>query len=111
MASKLESDELYLRLFLAYKSYEGRLGSKVSQAALAEAIGESQPTISEWLRKDGRVPSVEQVERVARVLGVSPGWVAFNEGVMLSGAHPPAKPLPAGRLTKVATKREGKRRP
>jgi transcriptional regulator with XRE-family HTH domain len=63
-------------------------------------VGASQPTVAEW-ENGVRTPSIEQVELLSEALGVSPGWLAFNEGVMLSGHQPPVQTMPLGRKVKV----------
>jgi transcriptional regulator with XRE-family HTH domain len=104
MAYKPSITELPQRLFQAWKAYEGRLSQRVTQGDLAELVGEGQPTVSDWLNGN-RTPSLAQVVTIARVFGVSPGWIAFGEGVMLAGNHPPPKPMPPGHLTRVDSKR------
>ncbi len=87
------------RLFQAWKSYEGRTKQGVTQTALAEMVGEVQPTVSKWL--DGtRTPTIEQVATIAKALRVSAGWLAFGEGVMLGGYHDPPRVMPPGERLK-----------
>lgn len=93
------------RLFQAKTAREGQLGERLTQKEIGEILGVSQPTVADW-EKGVRTPSIEQVELLAKTLRVSPGWLAFNEGVMLSGNHPPAKPMPPTQKTMVeASKR------
>jgi transcriptional regulator with XRE-family HTH domain len=108
MGIKSSVDDLPQRLFQAWKAYEGRKAERVTQGELAELVGESQPTVSEWLNGN-RTPSVAQVETIARVLMVSPGWIAFNEGTMLHGHHDPPRPMPPERLEKLESKKKGAR--
>ncbi len=100
LANKPGTADFKTRLFQAQLHYEGKVGERLTQAALGALVGVSQPTAADWLN-GVRTPSIEQVEALARALGISPGWLAFNEGVMLAGNHPPAKPMPPGSRKKV----------
>ncbi len=97
------------RLFQAQLAYEGRAGKRLTRVEFAEMVGVSQPTASDWFTGT-RTPSLEQTETIARCLGVSPGWLGFNEGVMLSGNHPPAKPMPLDQKTRVESPKKRRAR-
>jgi DNA-binding XRE family transcriptional regulator len=88
------------RLFQAKSAYEGRVGERITQKQLGEMVGVSQPTVADW-ENGVRTPSIEQVELLSEALGVSPGWLAFGEGVMHSGHQPPVQTMPPGRKVKV----------
>jgi transcriptional regulator with XRE-family HTH domain len=96
------------RLFQARNHYEGKVGGRLTDVAFAEMMGVSQPTVSDW-KNGNRYPDLVQTEKMARVLGVSAGWLGFAEGTMLAGHHPPAKPMPPERLEKVESKKKGAR--
>lgn len=52
---------------------------KVSQEALAEKLGRSQPGLSAWLR-GFREPALDDINEIADLLGVSRVWVTHGEG-------------------------------
>lgn len=55
----------------------------LTQRALATLAKCSESTISEieaGIRGGGRMPQIDTVEVFARVLNVSPGWLAFGDG-------------------------------
>jgi transcriptional regulator with XRE-family HTH domain len=108
MPNKSSVDDLPKRLFQAMRQYEARVGERLTGVAFAAMVGVSQPTVSDW-ENGNRTPGLHQVEAIARTLGVSPGWLAFNEGVMLAGNHPPAKPMPPGNRKKVDPPRRDQR--
>ncbi len=108
MAPKSTVIPLPERLFQAQLSYEGKTGERLTRGRFAEMVGVSQPTASEWFTGT-RLPSLEQVEAIARALGVSPAWIAFGEGVMLAGNHPPATATPPSSKTRAETKGRGRR--
>lgn len=96
---------LQARMFMSAR--EGRV---VSQTEIGDTLGVTGVTVGRW-EEGGREPnSLEQVERLALALGVSPGWLAFGEGAMLSGHHGPAKRLPDSEKKKVEPPPQGKRR-
>ncbi len=72
-----------------YQLKERRLN--LSQEDLAGVLGVSQGTVSNWRR--GLRPTVDAIERAARTLGVSPGWLAFGEGVMIPALDAPVLSL------------------
>lgn len=58
-----------------------RNAAKISQQQLAELVGCSQPSMSEWER-DVSNPSVESLAMMANVLSVSFEWLAVGRGQM-----------------------------
>lgn len=106
MSDKLAVDGVGQRMFQAWKSFEGERGSRVTQGELADLVGESQPTLSDWFAGK-REPSLRQVLTFCRVVRASPGWISYNEGVMKSGHHPPAKPMPPGERIEAKGSRRG----
>lgn len=96
MPNKPPSATFHVRLFQAKTNYEGRLGQRLTQKELGEMVSVSQPTVADW-EGGVRTPSLEQVELLAKALGVSPAWLAFNEGAMLAGHHDPPKVMPPGK--------------
>ncbi|MGI5046531.1 helix-turn-helix domain-containing protein, partial [Streptomyces sp. JAC25] len=50
-----------------------------TQVALAEAVGVSAATVSQW-RAGGKSPSRTNVIKIAEWLGVSPAWLEFGDG-------------------------------
>ena len=57
-----------------------RKGRKVSQARLAEALGTTQATVARW--EQGKYePSYETLEQIGDELEISPGWLAFGDGL------------------------------
>lgn len=55
------------------------MSPSMSQSALGKAIGCGQSTISGYETED-REPSLEDFEKIARVTGYSPSWLAFKQG-------------------------------
>ena len=49
----------------------------LSQAQLADELGTKQPGVAAW-ETGVRVPTTESVRRLAGILRVSPGWLAFG---------------------------------
>ena len=74
------------RLFRAIAHFEARRGSRLTRDEVGAAVGKSMkrddpysgPTVTLWLQ-GAQVPSVAQIEGLARFLGVNPGWLAFGE--------------------------------
>jgi transcriptional regulator with XRE-family HTH domain len=65
------------RLFQARLAYSAEKGRQVTQAELAELVGVSTATWSTW--EAGRSePPLDTIGKVARVLNVGPGWLAFG---------------------------------
>ena len=63
-----------------------------TQTALAESMGVTPQTVSRW-ESGGFMPDIEKVKRIATLLRVDPGWLAFGE---IRGASPPAPPVENG---------------
>ena len=55
-----------------------RKGTSLSQAGLAEAVGVTQATVSDW-ESGSHGPSNEHFEAIARACARSPGWLAFGD--------------------------------
>ncbi len=85
--SKLAYMELKERVRTARKT------ARLTQEALAEAIGVSRPAITQW--EDGTVKSLDagNAVRAARILGVDELWLATGEGHPYSVKDEPY-PLP-----------------
>ena len=66
------------RIAQARFSLAARLGRSVTQAWLAGQCGVSAPTVSQW-ESGVTEPTIDSVARIAKALGVSPGWIAFGE--------------------------------
>lgn len=65
------------RLFQARLAYSAEKGKQVTQAELAELAGVSTATWSTW--EAGRSePPLDTIRKVAEVLSVDPGWLAFG---------------------------------
>lgn len=65
------------RLFQARLAYSAEKGRQVTQAELARLAGVSTAAWSTW--EAGRSqPPLETIGKVAKVLGVDPGWLAFG---------------------------------
>lgn len=54
-----------------------RLAREITPSRLALTAGLSNPAVRR-IEEEGRVPGVDVVERLARVLRTSPGWLAFD---------------------------------
>lgn len=54
--------------------------AKLTQRGLAAAAKCAESMISDIEGSAGRMPQIDTVEVLARVLGVSPGWLAYGEG-------------------------------
>lgn len=59
-----------------------------TQAALAEAVGVSSATVSQW-RAGIKTPSATNVIKIAKFLGVQPSWLSFGELGALTRAIDP----------------------
>lgn len=59
---------------------EARLKAGLSGNALAKAAGLNHTTVQD-IEKGRRYPAVDTVERLSLVLGVSPSWLAYGEGL------------------------------
>lgn len=64
--------------------------AKLGVNELNDRLGVSSGTVSKWI-SNARNPSLEHIEQLARILGVSAGWLAFGEGSMEgpTSAKPP----------------------
>lgn len=94
------------RLFLAHSRLEASEGSRISREEVGKRVGKilktngpDQSTVASWFNR-GIVPAPDLGIVVAKVYGVSPGWLYFNEGAMLAGEPAMATPLPVSRLKK-----------
>jgi transcriptional regulator with XRE-family HTH domain len=96
------------RLKRAMAHYFVTTGREFTPAQLAKAVDRSEGTISLWINGQS-YPSIEQAYTLARALSVSASWLVYEEGVMLAGYHPPAKPMPPDRLERVESKKRGAR--
>jgi transcriptional regulator with XRE-family HTH domain len=54
------------------------LGTWDSDGAMAEALGVSKASVSDYRRSE-TAPAVERTLAIARWVGVDPGWLAFGE--------------------------------
>lgn len=57
--------------------------SKMTQADIAEKVGIAQPTLSHLQNPEKKAKGSEHTVRLARILGVSPDWLADEEGEMV----------------------------
>ena len=78
MPAKKPEQTIGTRIVQARFQLAAKQGRVVTQAAVAEALGVSAPTVSQW-EADRIRPTIDGVQRLARYLGVSPGWLAFGE--------------------------------
>jgi DNA-binding XRE family transcriptional regulator len=93
------------RLGRAVAQVYASTGRRITGDDLAEAVGRSGATVSLWMNGQS-YPSLEQAYKISEALGVSPGWLCFNEGVMLHGHHTEGvKPMPPEHLERVVSKR------
>lgn len=93
------------RLTQARLNYGARRGRFISQAELAEMIGLTGQSVGNY--EAGRTePSYEIVRKLARVLGVTAGFLAFGEETVVIPPHTvPTKPLPELEALKPSRKR------
>lgn len=88
--------EFAKRLFLAQRRQELRTGVELDRSLFAHKVGLSEATVSMWFTGK-QLPNVKQMDAIAKVLGVSPGWLAFGEqtvfttpdGESRGGSEPP----------------------
>ncbi|HDS4828609.1 TPA: helix-turn-helix transcriptional regulator [Citrobacter koseri] len=67
-----------------------------SQASLGEAVGMSQPSV--WKLSSGKTQNTRKLFEIAKVLGVSPDWLANGDGLMrIEGQQPIAPTISAER--------------
>jgi transcriptional regulator with XRE-family HTH domain len=59
----------------------------MTQAALAEEVGIGASAVAQWELPNGTSPTVDHLEKIAIVCGVSFEWLATGRGVVASGAH------------------------
>jgi len=67
--------------------YAARKHAKLSQAALAEAVGISQPTVHYLEEVSNDAQGSEHTARFARICGVSADWLSDEIGQMLAANH------------------------
>lgn len=71
-------------LNLADRIKEAMRGANVNQTMLAAMVGVKRSTVSLWLNDDPeRKPKGENLERVAKILGVTEQWLVEGVGVMV----------------------------
>ena len=87
------------RLFVLFMAWQGKQGRKVEQSELGTLVGKAlkrrpftQATVSRWFTTS--IPSLETIEGLAKVMGSTPGWLAFGEG---EPPDDPATPMPMPR--------------
>lgn len=61
-----------------------RTGKRMRQEDLGALVGQSKSTVSAW-ENGATPPSVDVVARLAEILGVLPGWLAFGDGPRYPG--------------------------
>lgn len=84
-----------LNVGLARRLFRIRERSSLSASRVALLAGLSINTVRTI--EDGAVPAIDTVERIAAVIGVHPGWIAFgNEGRELFQERRPREPFPSG---------------
>lgn len=66
-----------LYLLFATRLRRARTAQRLSASALSQAAGMSRGSVA-FLEAGERLPRLSSVERLARVLNVSPGWLAFG---------------------------------
>lgn len=66
------------RIAHARFSLAARLGKNVTQKWLAEQVGVSGPTVSQW-ESGVTEPTVGSFAKLGKALGIDPGWLAFGE--------------------------------
>lgn len=71
-------DTLGKRLKVARLGALERVGRQWSQSQLGVAVDMSSQAVSAW-EADTSPPTVEMVEKLARLLGVTPGWLAYGQ--------------------------------
>lgn len=75
------------RVLQARLDMAARLRRTVSQVEVGKAMGVTGVAVGSW-EKNEKVPDLETIQRLARFLGVSPGYLAFGEGATLApGSH------------------------
>ena len=80
-----------VRLGEARRAKGLRDGKDYRPADLARDMDTSSPTISRWENGEN-IPDVLTIAKLAKVLGVEPGWLAF--GTANPGASPNREPRP-----------------
>lgn len=55
-----------------------RLGRVVTLEEIAGTLGVSAVTVGRW-EKNQNAPDLAMIQRLAKLFGVSPGWLAFGE--------------------------------
>ncbi len=108
MTKHLVRETVAQRLFRAIAHFEARRGSRVTRDEIGAAVGKtmkrepySGPTVTLWLQ-GAQVPSVAQIEGLAKFLGVNPGYLAFGEsGRDALEKYDPASEPPANYYTDI----------
>ena len=91
------SVSLSARIFKARSELQARRGERVTQKALAKALGVSQPAVTDW-EKGRSEPDLATIVRLAAFLEVAPSWLAFGDD---ASAEPVIPPFPVDSLTPV----------
>lgn len=98
------------RIAQARFSLAARLGRNVTQAWLADQCKVSGPTVSQW-EAGVTEPTIDSVAKIAKALGVSPGWLAFGEVSVDELTNPlTARKLTEGELDRADEAARKKRR-
>ncbi len=79
MPNEPRSHAFPARLKRARLDQSGPRGENFSPEKLAALLGVSGQTVRNW-EAGSAAPDLATIERLARVLGTTPGYLAFNEG-------------------------------
>lgn len=76
-----ESSGLGQRVLQARLNMAARLGRPVRQQEIADAMGVHSVTVGRW-ESGAKEPDLATIERLGKVLGVDPRWLAFGTEVV-----------------------------
>lgn len=90
--SSMDGKGFHARFFSSFMVWQGRQGRRVEQAEFGALVGKAmhrkaytQAAVSRWFTE--AVPDLHTIEGIAKVLGTTPGYLAFGEG------EPPNDPM------------------
>lgn len=73
------------RLLQARLDCQARLGRKVNPDEVGQILGVTGVTVGRW-ENGKRMPTLEQIDRLAALYGTTPEWLAFRRGARDAGS-------------------------
>ena len=110
------SESLHVAVLMGVEGFGGRLGDArrakgqrlrrdYKAAELARDAGVTSATVSRW--ENGEVvPDAELIAKLAKILDVSPGWLAFGETALRVAEEPVVRPAEAQTVPRREKRRQ-----